>query len=161
VGPVDCHYRHELVETYNPRNLTFVGELPHEDTMRRIASCDLFVLPSYTEGFPNVILEAMALGRPIAASSVGAIGDMLSGGCGFVFPPRDVEAVKAALFTLTKDESRRLSLGERARDKVYREYLGDRVFAHYLNLWQRLAGSVSGRVSDVTQHDRKGKHQLS
>jgi len=55
-----------------------------------------FILPSYTEGFPNVILEAMALGKPIIATSVGAIPEILSEECGVVMKPRDQRDIEQA-----------------------------------------------------------------
>jgi glycosyltransferase involved in cell wall biosynthesis len=64
-------------------------------------AADLFVLPTYTEGFPNVILEAMAAGKAIISTRVGAIPEMLAvdenESCGLVIAPRDAGALVAAL----------------------------------------------------------------
>ena len=62
-----------------------------------LSASDVFVLPSYTEGFPNVIIEAMAMGKPIIATSVGAIPEMLDEGCGVVVPPKDADSLQKAL----------------------------------------------------------------
>jgi teichuronic acid biosynthesis glycosyltransferase TuaC len=59
---------------------------------------DVMTLPSWAEGTPNVVLEALASGRPVVATRVGGIPDLLQGrGAGVVVPPRDAETLAAAL----------------------------------------------------------------
>ena len=144
VGPGEMAYQQKLLQRYNPKNLRFVGELEHDEAMRLMAQCDLFVLPSYTEGFPNVILEAMALGKPIIATSVGAIPDMLSNDCGLVVEPKNVEALRKTLIELIHDEPLRYKLGAAARKKVMQEYAIEVVFARYVQIWRRLTQSREG-----------------
>jgi len=62
-----------------------------------MAAADLVTLPSYMEGCPNVVLEALACGRPVVATSVGGIPEILSGDCGELVPPRDSGALAQAL----------------------------------------------------------------
>ena len=139
VGPVDEAYREDLLARYQPQRLRFVGELKHDDAMRLIARCGIFVLPSYTEGFPNVILEAMAYSKPIVATAVGDISEMLNGDCGILINPKDVEGLKAALLQFIQDERLRREYGERACDRVLRKYALDVAFARYADIWLSLA----------------------
>ena len=61
-------------------------------------ACDLLVLPSFYDGFPNVLLEAMALARPVLASTAGGMGDVLQDGHqGFLFAPGDLHGCRSAL----------------------------------------------------------------
>lgn len=148
VGPGEISYQKELLHKYNPRNMEFLGEMGHGKAMQLMAQCDLFVLPSYTEGFPNVILEAMALGKPIIATSVGAIPDMLANNCGRVIRPRNVQDIKVAFTELIQDELIMAGLGDAARQKVVQEYSIEVVFARYTQMWQSLIEN-RGRQKNV------------
>src|SRR5690606_33272769 len=61
-------------------------------------------LPSYSEGHPNVLVEALACGRPVVATDVGGIPEVVDDGCGILVPPRDARALARALAqTLDRD----------------------------------------------------------
>lgn len=62
-----------------------------------MAAADLVTLPSYMEGCPNVVLEALASGRPVVATKVGGIPEIMSGECGRLVPPGDSTALAQAL----------------------------------------------------------------
>jgi glycosyltransferase involved in cell wall biosynthesis len=62
-----------------------------------LAAADVFTLPSYMEGCPNTVMEALACGRPVVATSVGGIPEILNEQCGLLIPPRDSHALAEAL----------------------------------------------------------------
>ena len=62
-----------------------------------MAAADLVTLPSYREGCPNVVIEALASGRPVVATDVGGIPELMDGASGELVPARDAEALSAAL----------------------------------------------------------------
>lgn len=136
VGPGDPNYQETLINRFHPHNLKFMNEFPHDDAMKLLASSDIFLFPSYTEGFPNVILEAMALGKPIVATNVGAIPDMLSKDCGLLVNPRDGEALKSSILSLVRDEKIRYELGMKAYRKVRQKYSSEIIFTRYLEIWR-------------------------
>jgi glycosyltransferase involved in cell wall biosynthesis len=68
-----------------------------DDVAVWMAAADLVTLPSYMEGCPNVVLEALACGRPVVATNVGGIPEIMSGECGRLVPPRDPAALSQAL----------------------------------------------------------------
>lgn len=85
-----------------------------------VARADVFVLPSLWEGFPNALLEAMALGRPVVASDCewGPRELLVGGSYGLLVPPGDADALAGALERLFADEPMRNAYGERARARA-------------------------------------------
>lgn len=78
--------------------ITMTGYLPHDQLSRWMAACDALVLPSCHEGTPNVVLEALASGRRVVATSVGGIPDVLRDPeLGELIPPNDEAALSSAL----------------------------------------------------------------
>jgi glycosyltransferase involved in cell wall biosynthesis len=70
----------------------------HQDTLPDwYRAADVFVLPSYSEGVPNVLLEASACGLPYVASNVGGIPEIAGRGHGLLVPSGDVESLAAAM----------------------------------------------------------------
>jgi glycosyltransferase involved in cell wall biosynthesis len=77
-----------------------LGAVPHAEIAAWIGACDVVTLPSWAEGTPNVVLEALASGRPVVGSRVGGIPDLLRDErCGIIVPPRDPSALADALVT--------------------------------------------------------------
>lgn len=104
-----------------------------------IASMDIFVLPSLSEGIPMALLEAMALGRPVVASAVGGIPEMIQHGTnGLLVPPADPKALADACLELTGDPDRAAAMGAAARRTVEASFSheanGAAVLAMYRNV---------------------------
>lgn len=136
VGPVDQIYFESLFKRFPLQNVDFLGEKPHSQTISLIAGCDVFVFPSYSEGFPNAVLEAMACGKPIIASAVGAIPEMLAEGAGRLVAAKDTEGLAAAIQDLMSNEGLRLSLGQAARKKAFDNYSIQVSVDKYLKIWR-------------------------
>jgi glycosyltransferase involved in cell wall biosynthesis len=77
---------------------------------------DIFVLPSLNEGMGRVLVEAMASGKPLVASNVGGIPDLVKHGYnGFLVAPGDVNGLSLAIKKLIEDEQLRLEMGTKGR----------------------------------------------
>jgi glycosyltransferase involved in cell wall biosynthesis len=147
-GPGSRAYRDALRSMVrHSQSVVFLGEVAHKVALRLMASCELFVLPSHTEGFPNAVLEAMALGRPILATDVGAIGSMLADGCGVVVPPKNVTALREAISELTSNAELRRTVGGAARGRAQNLYSLPTVFSQYEDLWQRVCGRTEEQTN--------------
>lgn len=77
VGPYKDEYYKELQGKYSFDNISLKGEVSHNEAMELLNKSDIFILPSYTEGCPYVVMEALVLGKKVIASGVGNIPDMI------------------------------------------------------------------------------------
>lgn len=78
-------------------HVEFVGNQNPDEVARWLAASNVFCLPSYSEGCPNVVIEALACGRPVVASDVGGIPELMDSRCGILVPPRDARQLADAL----------------------------------------------------------------
>jgi glycosyltransferase involved in cell wall biosynthesis len=93
---------------------SFMGARPHDEVATWLGACDVLALPSWNEGMPNVVLEALASGRPVVASRVGGIPDVIdSDSSGRLVPPRDPVALAGALESVLAEphDPERISTG--------------------------------------------------
>lgn len=117
------------------------------DNMARFyRSLDLFVLPSYREGMPNVLLEAMASGLPCVATDIPGVKEVIaSRENGMLVPPQDVDRLATALSKLMRDETLRHSLGSAARETILDSFSLHAMGKRYVDLFRSLSrDSVSG-----------------
>ncbi len=77
--------------------IKILGRLPHQQIGLWMTACDLLLLPSHAEGVPNVVLEAMACGRPVVASALPGIKEVTPEYAGITAPPHQPEAFAAAI----------------------------------------------------------------
>jgi glycosyltransferase involved in cell wall biosynthesis len=94
------------------------GVYTHPEECRAfMESLDVFVMPSFTEGTPNSIVEAMACSKPIIASEVGGIPDMIGEDSGILVPPGDIGALTEAMLQLAQSPERRRKMGAAAKER--------------------------------------------
>lgn len=93
------------------------------DVVPIMAAADVVVLPSFKEGLPNVLVEAMAMRRPVVATSIpGVVELVIPGVNGFLVPPGDAMALADALLRLRADPSLRRQMGNTGREGVARKF---------------------------------------
>jgi glycosyltransferase involved in cell wall biosynthesis len=113
---------------------------PRAELLPLYAEADVFTLPTWREGFPNVVLEAMGAGLPIVATPVGAIPDAVRDGEeALLVPPRDPQALAAALRRLVDDPALRDTMGRRARARAEALFSRERVLDQLAGIWEELA----------------------
>ncbi|OPZ71490.1 MAG: D-inositol 3-phosphate glycosyltransferase [Firmicutes bacterium ADurb.Bin456] len=125
----------------------FIAPLPHSKVMEYMSASDLFVLPSWLEGFGIVYLEAMAHGKPVIGVRGQGISDVIHHGInGLLVEPFDEHGLADAVLGLLKNQDYALSLGERARATVLKDYTWTGSAQKLLDLYQSL---TTGGDTDV------------
>jgi glycosyltransferase involved in cell wall biosynthesis len=117
----------------------FLGQIDKNRLVRLYQNATLFVLPSYHEGLPTVLLEAMSCGIPIVATDVRGIRDVLSSGKnGIMVPPRAPKEMAEAILTILGDEMLMKTLGKNARKTIEEKYTWDTVSNNILKCYELL-----------------------
>jgi len=112
-----------------------------------LGNSDLLLLPSYTEGMPLCVLEAMACGLPVVCTGVGGLRDLVvHGENGFVHKPGDVEALTRHTRCLLKDEALRERMGRNNTAKIRDNYSSDVIARKLSALYGDLASTVADKA---------------
>lgn len=119
--------------------VTVSGIIPHPEILPYYKLLDIVVLPSVHEGCPNVMLEAMLMGRPLVCTPRGAMGDILEQSqAGVLVPPNNPRQLAAALQMLLADQELRQTLGQRGQAFAQRELSAETETATWLECYRRL-----------------------
>ena len=127
-GPYEAHCKAAA-----PSETVFMGRIVGDDLSAFYASADLFVFPSVTDTFGNVLLEAMASGLPVVGAEYGTTTELLADGRGLTFPSGDASAMAQRILELVRAPDARGALSARARayteeaswDAIFDELIGE------------------------------------
>jgi glycosyltransferase involved in cell wall biosynthesis len=139
-GPAKNYLQKLTIRFDLHHNVCFEGFKPRNEVISYYRESDLFILPSLSEGTPLTILEAMAVGIPIIATSVGGIPEIL-GGCGILVPPEHPEKLAKAIICALGD-SKIETLTLKARKRVEVRYSLERRVKKILGEYKELLGYV-------------------
>ena len=121
------------------RHVRLTGYVPYDDVPRVYQAADVFVSPTYAEGFSNTILEAMASGLPVLSTrAVGVVDCIRHEDNGLLVEPRDVEGLAAAMLRLVEDASLRARLATAAHEEVTRVYSWHEVGRRIIDVYRSL-----------------------
>jgi glycosyltransferase involved in cell wall biosynthesis len=119
--------------------VTFLGSVFNATKQRLWLESDLFVFPTYAEGLPYSLLEAMAAGCVPIATPVGAIPDVMRDGeHGLFVPLKDAEALASAVSALDDDRGRMVRMAKAARRRIAEHYTVTRLVDDFRRLYQSL-----------------------
>ena len=111
----------ELQEMQETGNIEFYGRLG--DVRKSIAESSVYVLPSYREGTPRTVLEAMAMGRPIITTDVpGCRETIVDGQNGFLVPVKSIDTLAAAMIQFIESPELITKMGNQSRQIVVEKY---------------------------------------
>ena len=125
-GPLHAELVGEARELGIRERVFFLGY--RADALALIAQCDLLANPSLGEALGNVVLEAMALGKPVIGTRAGGVQELIRDGeTGLIVPAADSPALAAAICRLIDDSEEAHSMGERGRARVLSEFTVERM----------------------------------
>ena len=118
-------------------NVELLGWVGDEERLKWLNSTTTLVLPSYVEGLPMAVIEAMSRGVPVVASNVGGIPDVIDDGKeGLLIRPGDVKGIANALIYLLENPVERDRLGEAGKQKVDQQFIAARVVPYLENMYK-------------------------
>ena len=110
-----------------------------QDVAEKLSEADIFVHPSYLEGFSISLLEAAMLGKPIIACNVGGNPELIGDGQnGVLIPPRDMVSLTSAMHKLAGDKALREKLGQQARKTYEKRFALEKIVKQqYIPLYEK------------------------
>lgn len=157
------------VQEHDLSGIEFAGEVPACDLPRYYRTCDVFCSPAVKgESFGMVLLEAMALGKPVVATAIDGYQTVMQDGIqGRLVPPRDSAALARALLAVLQSPAARRRYGDQGRVTA-RSYSWERVATRLLRFYDEVRAGTSGNerllaraLQPVEQDDRVGSFALS
>lgn len=122
-GPLEGLIREEILKNGMEDHVELAGEMPADAVRRELEDSDLFCLTSFAEGLPISIMEAMAVGVPVVATSIAGIPELaVNGETALAVPPGNVEALAGAIEKLLGDEQLRTRMIAAARRQVEEQH---------------------------------------
>jgi glycosyltransferase involved in cell wall biosynthesis len=100
------------------RLVSFVGSVPNKEVCDYLGDADIYVYPSLTEGWPKSVLEAMIMAKPIVASRVHGVTDLLDDNTALLCDPIDASDFASKILTFSNDRELARCLGENAKSKA-------------------------------------------
>ncbi len=144
-GDLDVDLRTEALKTSANGRVNFLGWRSDIDEIMPLF--DIFVLPSLNEGMGRVLVEAMAAGKPVVASNVGGIPDLVQHEHnGLLVPPGDEKALAAAIRQLINDPEKAKLMGRRGRQ-----------FCHQFSV-ESMAEKIDSLYTELSQFESKNPH---
>lgn len=104
-------------------HVSFEGYRSQSEVADALAAHDVFVLPSFAEGVPVVLMEAMAAGRPVITTRIAGVPELVEDGrSGYLVPPGNLAALREALGMMLRDPGNQAAMGKAGRDRVLAAY---------------------------------------
>ena len=127
----------EVSKRKKPDNLELIGAVPHKDIASYMDKADVFVFPTYSEGFSIALLEAMARGLPVITTDVGANLDMIEQSGGMVVELGDLDGMIKAV-EIMSDPAIRAEMSKWNLEKVKNSYAKNMALKQFLTIYNEL-----------------------
>ena len=141
-GPGGEHLRSKAKHLGLENRIALNGACSSQGVAQWLAAANVLALPSYNEGYPNVVIEALSCGRPVIATNVGGILELVNEESGILIPPRDSRALAGAI--------------ETAMDRRWDEHS---ISEQFRRGWDEVADELL-RICELALQQRREKRQL-
>jgi len=149
IGPSDLDERDKstndglkkiITENKLDNKVIFTGY--REDIPELLSAIDIFVLPSYREGMPVSLLEAMAMEIPVVATNIRGCKEEVNDECGILYDKGDIEGLKSALSCLVEDRELRQKMGKKGRQRVVQMFNEEESIRKQLDVYKMVINEV-------------------
>jgi O-antigen biosynthesis protein len=149
----DPNYRQQVVSHFaDVRQVRYWDSIPKEQTAAIIVDCDMLIVPSRDEVTPMVILEAMALGKPVIAARICGIPEMIEEGkTGFLFEKDNVDQLRNLIVRLGRDPDLRRQVGNQGREFQRQHRTLEQCSARFDKILHELLDGARVLVGDKSQ----------
>jgi glycosyltransferase involved in cell wall biosynthesis len=142
-GPDEGHLRYTVQDLGLSEHVTFAGKRSSTEVRAALEQCDIYMLPSLSEGISNAALEAMAMEVPVVSTSAGGMPEAITDGVdGLIVPPRAQAALALRIAELLQDRALRLHVGTAARRRVERDFSLQRQISNFVSEYRLLLPGV-------------------
>lgn len=128
-------------------NFSFLGFVTHTELIRHYQTDAIYVLPSYYEGLPTTVLEAMSCGMPVVATNIPGTDEAIANGkTGLLVPPREPKRLAEAILRLLDDEELRKKIGDAGRMHVVNNYDWDIIANKIEQVYMASMGDLKWKI---------------
>lgn len=146
-GPLRAEHEKLAQELGVDARVKFFNEVGRAQAIQLLKGCEIFVLPSRSEPFGIVVAEAMACEKPVVASAVGGLREIVKDGeTGILVEPQTPEAFSRAICAILRDTGLMSALGRNGYARVMEKFLCDHNGSAYEELFQALAGKAANQT---------------
>lgn len=163
IGKGDLTYERDLRSLVDKLGLSRVVHFQgfQDNVYPFLAAMDLYVHPALMEGFGIAVLEAMAMSKPVVATSVGGLPEIVQDGqTGVLVPPADPDALAQAVACLLQDSSQRGELGKKGRHRLETVFTSDSMMTDLTDAYSVLTARSVGVPSMPTRSETEGRSPL-
>jgi colanic acid/amylovoran biosynthesis glycosyltransferase len=132
------------------KNVDFVGYQSQAEVRKHLQQTDVFVMSSFAEGIPVVLMEAMAAGVPVVATRIAGVSELVEDGVsGYLVPPGDVVSLTEGVEKILIDRERRSAFGTAGRAKVEKDF---NITYEVKRLHRLISSALQGEVQPIRPH---------
>jgi len=138
-GPEEKRLKNQVLNYKLPDYVKFLGPLNHKDLINYYQAGYLLILPSFSESFGKVILEAALAQKPtVAAATTGAKEIIIDGRTGFLVPINNQTALAQAIVKLLQDENLAQEMGQKAKEHILAKFNPEQIIQRMVSFWKEL-----------------------